>query len=268
MMHAYRPMPFVLVSSDHGTLIVNRNDYNADIPGQEYGAGHRLLNFGSLETLDETATFSQILHIRRKHFGDGVVVIDGGANIGVYTLELARILNGWGHVYAFEAQEKIFYALAGNVIMNNFLNVTARFNALGSAVGTIKIPELNYNAPGSFGSFELKKTAREQDVGQTIDYTKATAEVPMITIDSLQLPRVDFIKIDVEGMEVDVLEGAAETIKRCRPMLFVEILKSDPEKIAAMFRAHDYKMIQAGINVFAFHSSDPVLSDLNLRSAN
>ena len=51
--------------------------------------------------------------MRRPHFGDGVVAVDRGADIGVHTLEWARSMTAWGSVIAIEAQECIFYALAG-----------------------------------------------------------------------------------------------------------------------------------------------------------
>lgn len=256
-MYAVRQMPFVVVSSNHGSLIVNRNDHAGPV-GQEYGVAHNLFTYGTLDIINEMGLFREILNIRRGAFGDGAVVLDCGANIGVYAIEFARIMNGWGHVYSFEAQEKIFYALAGNVIMNNCLNVTARWNALGSSMGTIKIPEPNYLKPASFGSFEIKASAGARDLGQQVDYAKPTSEVPMITLDSLNLSRVDLIKIDVEGMEEEVLAGAMETIKRCKPVLFIEVLKSDQNAIAKTLNALGYKFFPHGINVVALHDSDPV----------
>ena len=84
---------------------------------------------------------------RRQYFNDGVVALDCGANIGVHSIEWAKIITGWGEVFSFEAQEKIFYALAGNVAINNCFNVTAKHVALGSKVGVIEIPQPNYHQP-------------------------------------------------------------------------------------------------------------------------
>src|ERR1700679_1650413 len=118
---------------------------------------------------------------------------------------------------AFEAQEKIFYALAGNVVINNCLNVSARYCAVGENCAPIDVPEPDYLVPSSFGSFELRKTDSNEFIGQTIDYQKTKA-VPQISIDSLRLRRLDLIKIDVEGMEEDVLKGATESIAAHLPV--------------------------------------------------
>lgn len=257
MMHTMRPLPFVLASSNHGPMIVNRNDYQRAADGTAFGIGHQMLNHASV-VVEEMQVFADMLAAHRQHYGNGGVVIDAGANIGVYTLDFARIMHGWGHVYAYEAQEKLFYALAGNVILNNFLNVTARWNALGKEVGEIAIPEPDYTQPASFASFELQAMPSNNFIGQAIDYNKPTARVPMITIDSQNFKRVDLLKIDVEGMELDVLEGARETIKRCKPIIFIEVIKSDEEKIRSILESNDYQLIAAGMNLFGVHKKDPI----------
>lgn len=264
MRHVLRPSPFVLMSTNHGTMIVNRNDYHQLPDGGAYGVGFTLLNFGSFD-VNEISLLIKMLEIRRAHFGDGVVAIDGGANIGIYTIDLALAIQGWGHVYAFEAQEKIYYALAGNVVLNNALNVSAIHSALGREVGTIKIPEPNYLVPASYGSFELKPLAHgNENIGQPINYNVLTKEVNLLSIDSINLPRLDLLKIDVEGMEEDVLEGAAETIQRCKPALMIETIKSDYKKITEPLLSYGYKLYPAHMNLFALHESDPIIKELNL----
>ena len=101
----------------------------------------------------------QLLQIRRKHHGDGVIAIDGGANIGVHTVEWAKAMTGWGSVLAVEAQERIYYALAGNVAINNCFNATVINAAISSESGTLQIPNPNYFLPSSFGSLELRQRA-------------------------------------------------------------------------------------------------------------
>jgi FkbM family methyltransferase len=62
---------------------------------------------------------------RREFYGNGVVAIDCGANCGVHIIEWSRHMFGWGRVIAIEAQEKIYYALCGNIVINNCLNTKA-----------------------------------------------------------------------------------------------------------------------------------------------
>jgi FkbM family methyltransferase len=122
---------------------------------------------------------------------------------------------GLGNVLAFEAQERIFYALAGNIAINNCFNARAIHCAVAAECGTARIPNPDYLRPSSFGSLELKPlTGGGEFIGQPISYSEGDlVDVPAITVDSLELPRIDFIKIDVEGMEFEVLGGAAASLE-------------------------------------------------------
>jgi FkbM family methyltransferase len=179
------PLPFVLAATDHGSLIVNRNDYRMIDEKRGYGVGFQLLNYGRLDP-QEVAFVLALLRRKRQHAGDGVVALDCGANIGVHTVEWAREMHGWGRVYAFEAQEKIYYALAGNVVLNNCLNVTARHCAVGARCGSLAVPEPDYCRPGSYGSLELVRRDKTEFIGQPIDYS-VTHDIPLLSIDSLSL---------------------------------------------------------------------------------
>ncbi|MFM0028402.1 hypothetical protein PQR70_19310 [Paraburkholderia madseniana] len=76
-------------------MIVNRNDYNITSSGGAYGVGHQFLQQSSFDA-SEVGFALGLLNRRRQHFGDGVFAIDGGANIGVHTIEWARHTHGWG----------------------------------------------------------------------------------------------------------------------------------------------------------------------------
>jgi hypothetical protein len=118
MAHPPRKIAFVLAATDHGTLIVNRFDYHMVDATTGYGVGYVLLDKSAYEA-EEGATVMRLLMLRHQHFGDGVVAVDCGANIGVHTIEWAKGMTSWGFVLAIEAQERIFYALAGNISINN-----------------------------------------------------------------------------------------------------------------------------------------------------
>lgn len=263
MLNVLRPAAFVLLSTNHGTMIVNRNDYRMVDDDRGYGVGYQLMNTSSFDQQEVDFALS-LLELRKLHHGSGVVGIDCGANIGVHTVEWARLMARWGSVYSFEAQEKIFYALAGNVAINNCFNVTARHCAVGAGAGTIDVPEPDYFVPSTFGSLELRSRPDHEFIGQPIDYNK-TRPVPLISIDSLALKRVDLIKIDVEGMEEEVLTGAASTIRNCRPIMIVEAAKSDRNKLQGIMQAAGYKVYPMGLNVLAVHEKDPVSRRISLR---
>ena len=254
-----RPIAFILASTDHGAMIVNRFDYKMTTPSTGYGVGYMLLTQSSYD-LDEATMIKTLLENRRKHFGDGVVVLDVGANIGVFTVEWARHMSGWGHVVGIEAQERVFYALAGNIAVNNCFNAQAIFAAVSSTNGEMRVPVLNYFQPASFGSLELRQRAGTEEIGQPIDYSPdRTVSVRTLSIDSLALPRLDLMKVDVEGMEVEVLEGARRAIARHLPILYIENMKTDTAALMTYLSDYGYKIFNAGMNVLAIHPGDPTV---------
>lgn len=254
---------FCLVSSDHGPMIVNRFDYNHTFTGDFYGVGAQIMENGCYDPRDVQA-LKDLLLCRRNHFGDGVVAVDGGANIGVHSVEWSRLMRGWGSVIAVEAQERVFYALAGNLALQNCLNARALWAALADVPGELSIPEPDYTQQGSFGSFELKPRVGTEFIGQPIDYGKPTSTVKAIMIDGLGLQRLDLLKIDVEGMEAEALKGAAETIERCKPILFVETIKSDKGAITETLRKQGYHVLPNGMNILAVHKDDPTLENISV----
>ncbi|MGH9417592.1 MAG: FkbM family methyltransferase [Terriglobales bacterium] len=255
MKPAQRKAAFVLAATDHGPLILNRFDYKPLGPDEGIGVGYNLLLNSSYDS-QEVGVGLAMLDLARNFRGAGVVAVDCGANLGVMAVEWARAMTGWGRLLAFEAQERIFYALAGNLALNNCFNAEARHAAVGATCGTMRIPIPDYLRPGSFGSLELHPGPENEFIGQEIDYA-TTAEIACVTLDSLGLERLDLLKIDVERMELEVLEGARECIRRCRPMMIVESLKSDQTKLQAWLESAGYAVFAMGANFVAVHQTDP-----------
>jgi FkbM family methyltransferase len=255
-----RKLAFVLASSNHGTMIVNRLDYRMLDQNRGYGVGFQILENASFDP-GEIKLAVDLLLLRRKHYGDGVVAIDCGANIGAHTIEWAKAMTQWGSVLSIEAQERIYYALAGNIAINNCFNAIALHAAVSSESGVMQIPNPNYSVPSSFGSLELRQRDGNEFIGQKIDYQNLV-NVRKLMLDEFGLPRVDLIKIDVEGMEMEVLQGAAQTIERCHPIMLIEKIKTDAAQLQQWLHARGYLMIEAGINLVAIHSTDKTLADL------
>jgi FkbM family methyltransferase len=261
MLDARRKLAFVLASSNHGTMIVNRLDYRMVNAEQGFGVGFQLLETASFDPL-EVKLAVDVLALRRRYYGDGVLALDCGANIGVHTVEWAKAMTGWGSVLAIEAQERIYYALTGNIAINNCFNAIAVHAAVSSEPGIMKIPTPNYTVPSSFGSLELRHRANTEFIGQPINYSENMAVIRQLAIDEYNLPRVDFIKLDVEGMELEALDGADKTIRRCHPILLVEKIKTNPEQISRWFAERGYVLREVGINVLAVHSDDKARADI------
>src|ERR1700760_3728760 len=255
---AGQKLAFVMASSSHGTMIVNRFDYRMVAPDRGYGVGYQILEAAAFDP-GEVKIALELLALRRKHHGNGVVEIDCGANIGVHTIEWAKAMTGWGSVLSIEAQERIFYALAGNIAINNCFNAVAINAAVSSESGVMQIPSPNYLVPSSFGSLELRKRSGNEFIGQHIDYENMV-NVRKLAIDEYNLPRVDLIKIDVEGMEMEALAGAARTIERSHPVMLIEKIKADAAVLRMWLESRGYTIIEAGINMLVIHGSDPMLS--------
>lgn len=258
-----RAAPFALLSTEHGAMIVNVNDRCTVTGGGEFGVAAQLLRNSRFDP-DQATALKGLVGLRRHYFGDGVLAIDCGANVGVFTIELARHMKGWGSVISIEAQEFIYYALTGNIAINNCFNARAILAAVGDGDGSMKIPVLDYTAAASFGSLELKPSAREY-IGQTVDYSEAAmVDVRLLRLDSLRLPRLDLLKIDIEGMEIEALSGAAETISNRKPICYVEVLKSDAMRINAFFSEHGYRAFPVGADSLYVHESDPCIKHIEL----
>jgi FkbM family methyltransferase len=264
MTYTKRPSPFVLLASSQGTLIVNKNDYRMIDATRGYGVGWQLFSQGCFDP-DEVGVALQLLQIRHQLFGDGVVGLDCGANLGVHTVEWAKALHGRGTVIAIEAQERIYYALAGNIAINNCFNASAIHGAISSEVGTLDIPVPDYLQPSSFGSLELRQSSKSEFIGQAIDPTR-TKQVRMLTIDSLNLSRLDFIKIDIEGMELEAIAGGRATIEKLHPVMLIESIKTDKAALELVLDEMGYKTFPLGINVLAVHASDPTLQKINVQA--
>jgi hypothetical protein len=87
--------------------------------------------------------------------------------------DLNPILTEWGSVIAIEAQERIYYALAGNIAINNGFNAIAMHAAVSSEPGIMQIPTPDYFLPSSFGNLELKPRVDTEFIAQPIDYSPA-----------------------------------------------------------------------------------------------
>ena len=141
-------------------------------------------------------------HLLKQLVRPGMNVVDVGANIGFYALMLNSYLNGQGAIICLEPDPTNLIELLANVAANRLeQQISILPMAAGSEDGTV--------------SFEPGLNAHAAENG--------TMQVAVRKLDSLNLAQVDFIKMDVEGYEGAVLDGARSLIERCRPTLFLEL---------------------------------------------
>lgn len=149
----------------------------------------------------------------------GMTVLDIGANIGCHTLRMARRVGPQGKVIAFEPMSWAHTRLQHNLSLNAFLNVTVEKIALSDE----NRPEQEVTFPCSWPLSGVPKDALHPITqGQIMKDT-----VDMATLDSYlagrYIPKVDFIKLDVDGYEAKVLRGARKTLETHHPAMILEL---------------------------------------------
>ena len=165
----------------------------------------------------------------RGMIGADSVVVDAGANIGNHTVFFSLIC-GAKHVHSFEPMRVAFSILSRNIEINGLADrVTGHNFALGADEGWAELVRyVEYNTGGTV--LDLQKPG----------------SYPVRTIDALRLEKLDFLKIDVEGGQIEVLSGSRETLARCKPVVWVELRSKRKEiEIGTKFLADlGYKMLR------------------------
>ena len=143
-------------------------------------------------------------------------VLDVGAFIGTHALAFSRKVGEAGRVYAFEPQPTFFEVLKINIEQNALTNVIALNAALSDNSGPAEISEIDFQNASNFGQTSVSA------FGPPASDAPARHLVDVMTIDQLAPDRCDLIKIDAEDMEINVLRGARQTLRKQRPVVFAE----------------------------------------------
>lgn len=186
-----------LVHGRHGIYLANDNDLYI---------GRALIHYGEYGELE--------WRLLARYCRSGDTVVEVGANVGAHTVSLAQAVGPAGRVIAIEPQPVVFQRLCANVALNNFLNVVTWNCGCGAAETTMAVPMMDYDAEGNFGGIAL----------QDLDEKTPSRPIAVKRLDDVarDCARIDLLKIDVEGMELEVLGGATETIRAHRPVIYLE----------------------------------------------
>lgn len=152
---------------------------------------------------------------------EGDHVVDVGANIGAHTLRFADLVGGTGKVTAFEPTDYAFGKLSRNVQLNPRLSPRIVLNQMM----LMDTDRSSGPMPQVYSSWPL---VQSEDVhpghfGKKMETAHATSTTLDTYIEMNGIPKVDFMKIDVDGYEYQVLKGAVSTIKRCHPVIIMEL---------------------------------------------
>lgn len=134
-----------------------------------------------------------------------------------------------------------------------------RVDAINAAVGPnrgeLEFQEPDYRKPASFGSLELRQTAGSENIGQPLEEHR-TRRVPMLPMSELSTTPPDFIKIDIEGMEAEVMVAAEDFVAEHQPIIFCEHIKADRQMLFECFSRIGYRVGVSGINLLAMPEGD------------
>ena len=225
--------------TDDGVIMTERSSgirFWCD-PRDKRTAPIEALNFGTFEKEDEQALYQAAEGSK--------IVLDIGANIGWYSLNIAKRFPGV-QVYAFEPLPATYGYLQSNVALNDLANIHLHNFGFSDSPRELTF-YFNPESSGSASLADLTGSDMVQEIRCTVtrldDFVEAEGICP------------DFIKCDVEGAELMVFQGGRRTLERCRPILFVELLR----KWAAKFGYHPNKVLQLmqeiGYRSFASTSS-------------
>lgn len=175
----------------------------------DYGVGQQLALYGEYSE-GECALF-------RRFMQPGDVVISAGGNIGAHVVPISMLVGPFGQVVTFEPQAFLRPILEENLRVNGCKNVIVYPFGLGDAMTTGALATCSPDMPNNFGGLYFVQP----------DENIAVIPAEIVTIDSLKLERLDFLMLDIEGMEEAALRGARATIAKHRPLLYVEADKQD-----------------------------------------
>lgn len=181
-----------IVDAKHGKFLILPND----------ALGQALINKGDFEP--------HFYDVAKNVIKEGDFCLDCGANLGYHTITMAKMVGPRGKVVSFEPLRVIFQQLNGNAFLNGLRNVVSLNVALGNRSGVIQMDYVDVDNPN----------------GVNIGATKVGAHgemVNMIRLDDIIQSDVSFIKMDVQGCEVFLIEGAENLIKNSRPVMFIEV---------------------------------------------
>ncbi len=184
---------YSLVEGRHGLFLANHHDSFV---------GRALIEYGEYSK-DEWDVLAQLCPV-------GGFVIEVGANVGTHTVPFAKAVGPAGQVIAIEPQPFLHQNLCANIALNSLTNVLTYQCGCGAASEQMTIPIIDYTVEGNFGGVSLGKS----ETGFSVDVRPLDSLLPSRT--------VTLLKVDVEGMEQDVLAGAARLIEKYNPVLYLE----------------------------------------------
>lgn len=180
----------------------------------------------------------------------GSVALDVGANLGLMTGVLSHLVGPDGHVYSFEPSPTTHRKLASLVAENKFLNVTTYNLGCSDEEG-----QLHLNLTDNSGYSSLRSA---NEIGSGVKEIEAVQIVSLDDYLAARLKRLDLIKIDTEGFEDRVLNGARQLLRRFKPVVYIELsteFRDSSEQAVKILKEEGYRF-EVEPDLSAAHTGD------------
>lgn len=194
-------------------------DFPADYISREIIMNNNFYELDELEALN-------------KYIKDDAIIIDAGANIGNHTIYwLTTSPRKVQKVYSFEPVKSTFEKLSKNIELNNLLDKAKIFNVGLSDENTFA--SVNQFSIRNVGGTSLKKDSEGDFCLKRLDDVE------------IKENHIDFMKIDVEGHELNMLKGAVNTINKYKPTIFIECFENNFESVRKFFKNNNYELVKS-----------------------
>ena len=257
---------------------MSRSHSLCSVPDDRHTTGSRVSVLELLKRLILTLTPDSVLQLLKKNYypsvlkkmsideepdlkalqyliRDGEHVVDIGANMGVYTKYLSEFVGPTGFVYSVEPIPSTFNLLRSNIRKLGLTNVKAINCAVSNSPGkvTMEIPRYKTGGSNFYQAHIVDERERKAPPGSESRPSAVTScQIEADTADALfaSLPdRVAFMKVDVEGAELDLLRGSRELLKKFKPAWLIEISDDPDEENSTASRLFQL-LIAQGYRVF------------------
>lgn len=222
-----RPMP----ETDHATantaekLLLKAKHGLFMVPAHDMVVGRSLVKYGEVHESE--------WHLVKPFVPRGGVVVDAGTHLGTFLVPFAHHVGPQGKVIGFEPQPFIHECLMATIMLNKLGNVTVHPCCVGNETRKVEITAPDYQQEGNYSGLPFTESGYDE-----VRFSGDKIHTRIVRLDDVfEEPRLDFLKIDVEGMERDVLLGGQKHIMQHRPVIFLENNRRDksPALVQTLF---------------------------------
>lgn len=191
-------------------------------------------------------------------------VLDIGANLGSYVIPIAKQFPNL-RFFAFEPQRIVYYQLCSNIVLNSLDNITAIQLGLSDKQDIIQTTVPNYATETNIGAFSIDDEVRKNEYEcATVGETEL---MNIVTLDMMGIENIKLIKIDVEGLELNVIKGGLKTLEANNypPIIFEawtwkSWYQERRAELYSFIESLGYNITVVGENNIAQHMSKPMIN--------